>query len=423
MWMTRSTGKISAGMLLLLAALATASKPAFSQEVTGSAAGIAREGGLDPSAARIDGGTLARVEFEDRVHWARVPAGTVLNAKLSMPLYASQRPALPAGTALRLTIQSSERVRGHQGFWPRWGGAFARAFNPLARSQAPQYRVTLSGCELLLPDGEWLPVQASVLRASSAFVVAPQPRGTRQTPDAEMDMEQESPSKGKPAPALVLQFTQEVPLPSPGASDSAPNGNARRSAARAFLLTALNASNNQEGDGFQAQLAEPVLLGDRVFEPGSLVHGTVVRRTPPRTLSRAGLLHLRVDQITASNGETLYVSGRLTRAEADAPTRLVMDEEGTLRGRKPGVGNGLVDLGMSYAIGKATDDIAETPIRAIGASMSDAAVANAARYFGLASAAAYLILRHGRDVRLPQYAEVEFDFGRVQQSAPLVPAP
>jgi hypothetical protein len=123
-----------------------------------------------------------------------------------------------------------------------------------------------------------------------------------------------------------------------------------------------------------------------------------------------------MDRIIAPSTEVLDVTGTLSRVEADAQTQFDLDEEGILRGRKPGLRNGLVDLGISYAIGKSSDDIAETPIRALGASMSDAAVANAARYVGLAGALTYLVTRHGRDVRLPKYAEIEIAFSRVNHT-------
>jgi hypothetical protein len=45
--------------------------------------------------------------------------------------------------------------------------------------------------------------------------------------------------------------------------------------------------------------------------------------------------------------------------------------------------------------------------------MGDAAVANAARFVGLAGAITFLVTRRGQDVRIPKYAEIEFDFGRV----------
>jgi hypothetical protein len=49
--------------------------------------------------------------------------------------------------------------------------------------------------------------------------------------------------------------------------------------------------------------------------------------------------------------------------------------------------------------------------------MSDAAVANAARYVGLGTAAVFLVTRHGRDVYLPKYSLIAIDFGRANDSA------
>ena len=123
-----------------------------------------------------------------------------------------------------------------------------------------------------------------------------------------------------------------------------------------------------------------------------------------------------MDHVTAETGERLDIPGTLSGAEADTQMRFNLDEEGVLRGRKPGLQNALVDFGISYAIGKSSDDIAETPIRALGAAMNDATVANSARYIGLAGAVTYLVTRHGRDVRLPKYAEIDIALGRVNQT-------
>jgi hypothetical protein len=49
--------------------------------------------------------------------------------------------------------------------------------------------------------------------------------------------------------------------------------------------------------------------------------------------------------------------------------------------------------------------------------MSDAAVANAARYFGLGASAVFLVTRRGRDVYLPRYSEIEIDFARLGEQA------
>jgi hypothetical protein len=134
-------------------------------------------------------------------------------------------------------------------------------------------------------------------------------------------------------------------------------------------------------------------------------------------LSRAGSLYLRIERITSPQGASLAVDGTLGGVEADAGVKYALDEEGGLHGLRPGFTNALVDLSIAYALGKVTDDIAETPIRAVGAAMSNAAVANAARYFGLGASAVFLVTRHGRDVCLPRYSEIEIDFGRFSERA------
>lgn len=84
-------------------------------------------------------------------------------------------------------------------------------------------------------------------------------------------------------------------------------------------------------------------VAGRMFAPGTLVEGTVVRSVAPRMLSRAGKLYLRVDRILPCDGEPLRVVGSMSAAETDAQARFALDEEGTLHGRKPGMVNGLVD--------------------------------------------------------------------------------
>jgi hypothetical protein len=49
--------------------------------------------------------------------------------------------------------------------------------------------------------------------------------------------------------------------------------------------------------------------------------------------------------------------------------------------------------------------------------MSDAAMANATRYFGLGASSVFLVTRHGRDVYLPRCSEIEIDFGRLGEQA------
>jgi hypothetical protein len=354
---------------------------------------------------------LVHVDFPGRKSWGHVEKGTVLEGHLSVPLYAGQNIVAPTDSAVRVTVNSVEKMRENIGFWRKTGHTIVRAFNPLETSRPTEYRVELSAAELLLPTGETLPLEARVVRAGYGAIIRPKAKSAQRA-DAGREK-----SKTTGTLVMALQGDALFSVPAePGLASVTAAGEQR--VARAYLLTALRASLNHEGDTFRAELAEPLRVAGRVFVPGTLMEGTVVRSAAPRILSRAGSLSLRVQRIVPYEGEPLRVSGSLSAAEVDAQARFALDEEGTLHGRKPGIVNGLVDLGCAYALGKVSDDIAETPIRAIAASMSNAAVANAARYVGLGTSVAFLLTRHGRDVYLPKYALMEFDLGRVTKTVP-----
>lgn len=361
------------------------------------------------SVLHLQSESLVRASFPGHKSWGHVKKGAVLEGRLSLPLYAREQIAAPANSTIRVTVNSVEKIREHCGFWRKTGRAIVRTFNPLETSRPPEYRVELSAADLLLPTGEVLPLEARVLRAGSKVMVQPKTKSA-QLPAAAQE-------KSKVFATLLMALRQEAMVSVPAESSLAsllPPGEQR--AAHAYLLTALRASQNRQGDTFQAQLAEPVRIAGRVFAPQTVVEGTVARSVAPRMLSRAGRLYLRVDRIVPVGGEPLRIGGSLSAAEADAQARFALDEEGTLHGRKPGVVNGLVDLGYASFLGKVSDDISEAPIRAIGASMSDAAVANAARWVGLGTSVAFLVTRHGRDVYVPKYALIEINIGRVPET-------
>jgi hypothetical protein len=362
------------------------------------------------SVLHVETESLLRVEFPGVKSWGHVGKGAVLEGRLSLPLYAGEHIVAPADSKIRVTVKSIEKIREDLGFWRKSGRTIVRAFNPLETNRPTEYHVELSAADLMLATGEVLPLDVRVLRASSGVMVEPKAKSLQAPGIAR--------KKSKASGTLLMALRQEMRVPIPAEPNVASvTASGEQRVARAYLLTALRASQNHEGDTFRGQLAEPVRVGGRMFAPGTYVEGTVVRSVAPRMLSRAGRLYLRVDHILPRDGEPLRVGGSLSAAEADEQARFALDEEGTLHGRKPGMVNGLVDLGYAYALGKVSDDIAETPIRAIGAGMSNAAVANAARYVGLGTSVAFLITRHGRDVYLAKYSLIEFDLGRVSKAA------
>ena len=390
------------GMFSMLAGALRAQEPAI-EEV-----GLARPA-ANVSALRVDRESLLRVDFPGRKTWGHVEKGAVLEGRLSLPLYADEHIIAREGSTIRVTVNSADKIRENLGFWRKTGRVIVRAFNPLETSRPKEYRVELSAADLLLTTGEVVPLDARVLRATSAVIVEPKAKSSQETGAAL--------KKREPRGTLLLALQQQAALSVRADENATPTMVAEEQrVARAYLLTPMRASLNHEGDTFRAQLAEPVRVAGRLLAPGSVVEGTIVGSVAPRMLSRAGRLYLRVDRIVPDEGVPLPVSGSLSAAEGDAQAKFALDEEGTLHGRKPGIKNGLVDLGYSYFLGKISDDLSETPIRAIGASMSDAAVANAARYVGLGTSVAFLITRRGRDVYLPKYALIGIELGRASET-------
>ena len=394
------------GFSLLLAG------PGISQDrlVAPESAPQRAEGGV-----RIPQGTFLQVELAQRTNWRHLARNSVVEGELMLPVFVGNDVAIPKQTKISLTIESVKKVGNDSGKWRKAGHAVVRAFNPLEKSQATEYAIRVSKTEIETPQGS-LAVTAKALRAGYAAMIEPKAARSGEVHSLEAPGANAGGTKRK-RQTVILQLEDEVLWPTPPARriDAADEPNTRK--VRAFLLTQLSASHSQKGDAFQARLAEPVRLGDKVFGEGSLVDGKVSQSASPRMLSRAGSLHLRIDRITSPRGASIAVVGTLGGVEAEPRAKYTLDEEGGLHGLRPGVKNALVDLSIAYTVGKITDDLAETPIRAVGAAMSDAAVANAARYFGLGASAVFLVTRHGRDVYLPRYSEIEIDFGRLGDEA------
>jgi hypothetical protein len=390
-----------AGLLLFLCNAGT------SQDLSTVAEPTARLGEV-----RIQRGTLLQVELAQRTNWKDLTSNSVLEGRLMLPVFAGSEIALAEGTRVSLQIECVKKIGSDSGAWKKAGHAMLRAFNPLEKDRPTEYAIHVARTEIDTPQGT-LVVPATALRAGYAALIQPNiGRGGEvhglQTPSAD------APRSKKGRQTVILRIDEGALLAMPAASGlSAVNESARKT--HAFLLTQLSASHSRKEDVFQARLAEPVRLGGKFFEEGSIIDGRVSQCARPRMLSRAGSLHLRIDRITSAQGASVAVAGTLAGVEAEPGAKYAVDDEGGLRGLKPGLGSAVMDLGIAYALGKVTDDIAETPIRAVGAAMSDAAVANAARYFGLGVAAVFLVTRHGRDVYLPRYSEIEIDFGRLSE--------
>jgi hypothetical protein len=175
----------------------------------------------------------------------------------------------------------------------------------------------------------------------------------------------------------------------------------------------VSASKSKPGDLVQGRLLEPVFLNSRVVLPaGTLIEGKVVRKTPPRWASRAGSLALTFTGVTLPGGNLIPISASLAGAELDRRSHTKIDAEGQLRGERPGKAWMAINLGVTAGLSKEVDDATQLIIEALVATATDASTAGTARIVSSCISGIYMVSRHGRDVVLPRFTEMDIALDR-----------
>ncbi|MGA7908741.1 MAG: hypothetical protein WCA16_15130, partial [Candidatus Sulfotelmatobacter sp.] len=182
---------------------------------------------------------------------------------------------------------------------------------------------------------------------------------------------------------------------------------------KVLLLGAVSASKSRAGDAVLARLLEPVRLDSHVILPaGSLFEGEVVKKMPPRWLSRSGSLHLTFTGLTLPDGNHFPLAASLTGAELDRGSHTRVDAEGQLQGERPGKAWMAINLGVTAGFAKEVDDGTQLAIEALVSTATDASTAGTARVAGACVSAIFMITRRGRDVVLPRFTEMEISLDR-----------
>ena len=117
--------------------------------------------------------TLVRVELRGRKNWRGIKTGKVLEGCLALPIYEGREMEAPAGTQVRVTVESTEKIREVMGFWKKTGRVITRAFNPFETSHPGEYRVNLKTAELMTPTGDTVVLNAQGLRGRSGVIIRP----------------------------------------------------------------------------------------------------------------------------------------------------------------------------------------------------------------------------------------------------------
>lgn len=380
----------------------------------------------DQKSAPVDPGLYIKVQLANPVKMSKLKPSDVVEGSLRRDVYSSDRKLFPAGTHIRLTVDHLEkRRRERNDHWP-W---VINAFTPRHENYPTFKTATIAG-----PGGE-RSLQVSLISVSRMRDVhAKAKKGTPkpQSADEQGAVEVSKSNRKKPAtPTIVLESSSiegpagtmedknedfaEPPVPTP---ETLPAG----TQCKILLLGGVSASKSKPGDVVRARLLEPVVLNSKLVLPaGSLFEGKVLKKTPPRWLSRSGSLYLTFTDLTLPGGNRIPISASLAGAELDERSHTKIDSEGRLHGEHPGKAWMAINLGVTAGVAKEVDDGIQLVIEAIVSTATDASTAGTARIVASCASGLYMATRHGRDVILPRFTEMEISLDRPVSVSPAAP--
>jgi len=380
--------------------------------------------------AAVSGGYLQSADGQAQVVWIaldghaqlrKAAPGTTLEGNLMRSVYWHDTEIFPKGCVVRLVIDKVE--------WRK--KAYAVDDRPFVIHIFAPRRELVAGfrsVSVLMPGGAPVPLSATFITLSqrtelSAKTAKPANR-VGKSPGGQ-DGHAPKPRKAAPPWTLTLQVEPESTTfsalaaaragsPSSGpVSCPEPCNIATGTRMSLVLLQGLSASKNHQGESFQAVLLEPILLGTTIVIPqGSIFQGVLAQRVPPRRLYRPGSLNLLFTNITLPNGTATAIAASPVAAEVDRGTHMTMDSEGRIHAQNPGKARFLLDFGVTGGISKVSDDTTQLIIEAISSTATDASTAGVARFAAMGATGIFLLTRHGRDVILPPYTEMDVSLTR-----------
>jgi len=410
------------------------------------------EAGKAEAQARSGSDLYVKIQLNNSVKVSAMKPGDIVEGKLARDVYSGDRELFAAGSRVRLTVDKlGRRRRVPNDHWP-W---VVKVFIPRHENYP-----TFQNAAVSLPDGKEQTLRVSLIAINRATEVRAQAKtrkgagpAARSATQAENTSAEQAlvlaPTESKDAesrnvasrnggfsdngPLVTLEAvnpTEILAVSGESSSDVASPGPVTLAAgtrARVILLGGVSASKSRPGDSFQARLVEPVRLDSKVVLPeGTLLGGRVVKSIPPRVLSRSGALLLRFTDLTLPGATGIPAAASVTTAELDQRSHTRIDPEGQLHGDRPGKAWMLINAGVTAGIAKEADDATQLVIEALVETATDASTAGVAKIVGACASGLFLLTRHGRDVDLPRFTEMEITFDRPvslygSQLAPHVP--
>ena len=360
-------------------------------------------------------GLYLKVVLSSRLKAKKLKSGDLIEGHLSRDVYSADRKLFTAGDRVNLAVdQLEKRKRARNDHWP-W---VIRAFSPRHET----YPVFHSA--IVIHEGKESKVDVSLISVNRIREVQARAKKTAPATPADTGKDVEvAKTTGKETvmPTLVLEgaVAQEHAQSAAENSDSlagdSPHNGTLPAGTRCkvLLLGDVSASRSKAGDAIQARLLEPLLLNSKVILPaGTIFQGKVLKQVPPRWLSRAGSLNLAFTDLTLTGGNQLPISASLAGAQLDAASHTRIDAEGRLHGERPGAAWMAINFGASAGMAKAADDGMQLIIEAFVSTATDASTAGSSRIVAGAISGVFMVTRHGRDVVLPRFTELQISLDR-----------
>jgi len=366
-------------------------------------------------ALTTDSGIYVKVRLSNAFKVSRLKPGDLVEGSLARDVFSQERKLFSSGSVVRLTVDHMEtRRRAPNDHWP-W---VIQAFTPRQET----YPVFRSANVVQGKDENSVQVSLISLSRMREVRVAPKKSNSVRASDSQNGAVEvrQSGSKETVTSTLVLEaFGIEKIPPMANEKNGTEPDPARPETLQAgthctiLLLGDVSASKSKVGDVVRARLLEPVLSNSSVALPaGSLFEGRVVKKTPPRRLSRAGSLYLAFTELTLPGGDHFSIAASLAGAELDASSHTRMDNEGGLLGERPGKAWMAINLGVTGGSAKGVDDGMQLMIEALVSAATDASTAGTARIISSCMSGIYMATRHGRDVVVPRFTEMDISLDR-----------
>src|SRR5580704_18060513 len=410
--------------------------PPASTPDSGSNPALTRRGQAEPIAAPakaetipliVPKGTALQVALGNEVRVQRV--GQPIQGHIVEPVYAFDRLVVPVGSDVNGQITEIEPVSVEK-----------RTLDALDANFTPAHRISVQFTELILANGEHIPIRTVVTPGSGEpirFITAAD-ENHKGVKDAASQKAKEAKEQAKAEwntamrqvkqPGKIHKIERYAIAQLPVHPQYVDVGTAPPpgSFVHARLVTSLSSATSHNGDEVEAVIARPLFDGGRLIYPqGTLLKGTVLQARPAGYMSRSGQLRIVFHDVVLQDGVAGKIQASLEGVQSASAQNLVLDAEGGAKANPPKTR--FLTTTISVGLGAASflgDTFGDTGPRAaggangfklvgiaVGLTVHSTALGMAMGALGAARSVYTNFIARGRDVVVPKNTAMQIGVG------------